>query len=805
MCIRSGISKLCIGSLNVRGIKEESEQTKLADDMQKYRLEILGIQEHHMKGTGVINIKTSDRKNEYEMYYTGPTVNKYHGVGIVIKKDFQAEFDKISDRICVATISLEKERRNLSFISTYAPTLDVSEKHEEIREQYYQDLEKAVRDINNRNMVIIAGDMNAKTGSSNRNYPEAVGRYGKGQTNSSGEYLVEFALQNDLFLTNTRFPHKMCHRTTWTGPERKGDFRDKNGKIRRNPYRNQIDYIMIKNRDLNFVEDSRSYGGINTQSDHKLVKTRLNIRWYRMKVNKSIPGINLHNFKDKENQRRYKEMVKEKLENEEMQNDNPQMKWKTTANACIEAAEEILGRKEKGKKRIDQEMEDLSQLQKKIRDDIEANTKKKDRENLRKQRNEIMNKLHQRKQKLDRESVIEKIEEIEKYKDDSNRMYQVVRQLQPKGKEQIIVNTENGVTASEQKQLEIVTEYFRGVFRKSTEEEVENVQPTEMRTPFNSLEIKTAVKKLKNNKSPGIDEICAEMVKYSPEVVHRRIAEVYNEMARTGEVPQEIIEGILVPLPKPGKPRGPPGNLRPVVLLTILRKILAICMIGRTHERIRSKIPLSQAAYQGGRNTTEHVFTCKILAEKAITSDNYKTNILLLDMSKAFDTVQRNSLVKQLKSILEDDELHMIKILLTDVKLRVRMGKRMGEEIVTNIGVPQGDCLSPILFTLYLANALDETVNHEEHSYSRKYVPDEVLLPENLIDHSYFNQQHKFPVMDQQYADDIGWKGSNASHRMKKIKDEVPTKLEKHNLHVNDWNTEEYEKMRNGPDDWKRC
>ena len=147
----------------------------------------------------------------------------------------------------------------------------------------------------------------------------------------------------------------------------------------------------------------------------------------------------------------------------------------------------------------------------------------------------------------------------------------------------------------------------------------------------------------------------------------------------------------------------------------------------------------------------------------------------------------------------------MIKILLTDVKLRVRMGKRMGEEIVTNIGVPQGDCLSPILFTLYLANALDETVNHEEHSYSRKYVPDEVLLPENLIDHSYFNQQHKFPVMDQQYADDIGWKGSNASHRMKKIKDEVPTKLEKHNLHVNDWNTEEYEKMRNGPDDWKRC
>ena len=82
-------------------------------------------------------------------------------------------------------------------------------------------------------------------------------------------------------------------------------------------------------------------------------------------------------------------------------------------------------------------------------------------------------------------------------------------------------------------------------------------------------------------------------------------------------------------------------------------------------------------------------------------------------MSKAFDTVQRNSLVKQLRSILEEDELHIIKILLTDVKLKVRIGKEMGEEIITNIGVPQGDCLSPILFTLYLANALNDEVQHQ--------------------------------------------------------------------------------------------
>ena len=49
--------------------------------------------------------------------------------------------------------------------------------------------------------------------------------------------------------------------------------------------------------------------------------------------------------------------------------------------------------------------------------------------------------------------------------------------------------------------------------------------------------------------------------------------------------------------------------------------------------------------------------------------------ILMIDMSKAFDTVKRGQLLNDLKEILEDDELHMIQILIQDVKLRVRCGK----------------------------------------------------------------------------------------------------------------------------------
>ncbi len=107
-------------------------------------------------------------------------------------------------------------------------------------------------------------------------------------------------------------------------------------------------------------------------------------------------------------------------------------------------------------------------------------------------------------------------------------------------------------------------------------------------------------------------------------------------------------------------------------------------MIQRTETKIRKRIPVTQAAYQGGRNTTEHVQTCKLLAEKAITSQNYETTVLLLDMSKAFNTVRRNDLLPQLKRVLSDDEVHIMKILLKDVKLVVKMGKHYGEEILTN-------------------------------------------------------------------------------------------------------------------------
>ena len=178
-------------------------------------------------------------------------------------------------------------------------------------------------------------------------------------------------------------------------------------------------------------------------------------------------------------------------------------------------------------------------------------------------------------------------------------------------------------------------------------------------------------------------------------------------------------------------------------------------------------------------------------------------------MSKAFDTVDRGTLFEDLKDILNNDELHMISILLNDVKLSVKCGKVTGENFNTNVGVPQGDCLSPVLFTLYLAKALakeKQQLQHHsvftDHAYAK--TPEDGLLPLHLQDHDYSNYQDHTFIIDQQYADDIGWV-TNSKYRTDKIKTEIPEKLKKRNLQVNNGKTEEFSIKRNGTDDWKKC
>ncbi len=419
--------------------------------------------------------------------------------------------------------------------------------------------------------------------------------------------------------------------------------------------------------------------------------------------------------------------------------------------------------------------------------------------------------------KVEKEKELEsKIENIECCKDDSRRMFAAVRELNKKSDKSILVESEKGFIHNPEQKVKAITNYFENIFAQKDISEVPIIKPEKLKEPITTQEIKSAIKKLKNNKSPGCDDVQAELIKHSPEIVQQHIANILNKAAETGEYPNELKLGQLIPLPKPNKPKGPVKNLRPIILLSVLRKILAIIVVNRTFDRIRKNISVSQAAYSPGRSTTELVFAFKTLAEKAICAEDYTVYLLMLDMSRAFDTIDRGILLKDLSDILNPDELHLVNLLLSNVQLQVKYNNIIGDTFVPDIGSPQGDCASPIWFIFYLHKALSVAQSEFEnprntsldlkhdHIYAKR-VPDDIEHDHNYtkIRTSVPKGQNSF-LIHQQYADDTSW-----ATTVKKVKDSIkdiaPRKLKAKNLLVNNDKTEDYVVSRGGDSKWQEC
>ena len=296
-----------------------------------------------------------------------------------------------------------------------------------------------------------------------------------------------------------------------------------------------------------------------------------------------------------------------------------------------------------------------------------------------------------------------------------------------KSKPIIVTDEKKRVMSTSKKKIEIIAEYFKKALSpEQMKEQIKTYDPCTMEQKFTGEEIEKASRKIRNGKSTGIDKCNAEFIKYAPSSIHNRIAEIYNRVAETGEKVDHMVEGLLTPLPKPGKKKGPPENLRPIILLSVLRKILTICLLERIWDRLEKEIPLEQAAYQSGRSTSEQVLALKLLAEKAILNSDYTIYVMLLDMSKAFDTVNRKTLFENLEKILRKDEIHILSIITNEPELRIKLESKKGSKFKTYQGIMQGDCLSAVLFVYYLSCALreehqkeEDTVQQLDHNYAK--------------------------------------------------------------------------------------
>ena len=124
---------------------------------------------------------------------------------------------------------------------------------------------------------MVIGDVNTETGDTYPRFSESMEKFEKSIRSSNGKHLLEYAMKNNLVLTNTLFPHKMAYRTTWTSYESVRDSLPLSDGTRCNPDRNQIHYTICKNMYKILLQKSRSYGRTVTKTDHKLVKSTLKL------------------------------------------------------------------------------------------------------------------------------------------------------------------------------------------------------------------------------------------------------------------------------------------------------------------------------------------------------------------------------------------------------------------------------------------------------------------------------------------------------------------------------------------------
>ena len=487
---------------------------------------------------------------------------------------------------------------------------------------------------------------------------------------------------------------------------------------------------------------------------------------YETYKGKKSARIKVENLNYKEYQETYTNLIKERIAEVDL-NLTPQESWDKIVEICQAVGKETLGNTRKEKKYENKELENLSKQKEKLRKEIDSCKQKETRKRKTEEKKMIKREMNSIIKTLEQRELETKLNELEESKNDSNKCYKVMNSLRRDSQKKTLCvqNDEGEMVGDEGQKVNLITEYLKKMLAPEEAELGKIYNPTKMRTPFTAEEIKEAAKSLKNGKSTGIDEMNAEYIKYAPIEVHHKIAEIFNRTAETGKNPKELEIGILTPLPKPNKKPGPRDHLRPVILLSVLRKILTITMIKRCWERFERKIPVEQAAYQGGRSTTEQIFAIKMLAEKAIISSSYKVYILLLDMSKAFDSVNRKILFEKLEMILEPDELHLLSILTKTPKLKIKVNQTYGELFETKIGIMQGDCLSAVLFIFYLACCLEKELQN---------IPNKQTL-----------------ILNPKYSDDITY-AATEKENIEYIKTEIPNILKQNNLKVNQSKTEEY-------------
>ena len=176
-----------------------------------------------------------------------------------------------------------------------------------------------------------------------------------------------------------------------------------------------------------------------------------------------------------------------------------------------------------------------------------------------------------------------------------------------------------------------------------------------------------------------------------------------NQSFDTGVFPDRLKNSVVLPIHKNG-PTSCISNYRPISLLPLLSKVFEKSMKCRITDFLNkySIIHPSQFGFRPHQSTSDALAKFVIDVQSSLNK-NLKCAALFLDFKKAFDTVDHRILLIKLKKIgIRGKVLEWFRSYLSTRHMKTVINDCYSEELVVNIGVPQGSILGPILFLVYI-------------------------------------------------------------------------------------------------------
>ena len=260
----------------------------------------------------------------------------------------------------------------------------------------------------------------------------------------------------------------------------------------------------------------------------------------------------------------------------------------------------------------------------------------------------------------------------------------------------------------------------------------------ELNKEFTHDEIIKLINNLKNNKSCGIDNVINEFIKFSPNEFKALLVKLFNIILKTGIIPSSWCISFISPIYKNKGSKSDPDNYRGISLISCLGKLFTAAINDRLTKfvELNKIIGEEQAGFRAGYSTQDHIFALHTIIDIYLNKlNNRKTRLYcaFIDYQKAFDLVDRASLwSKLLLCNINGRIMKLIHNLYQNTKACIKLNNKISSSFNCNIGVRQGNNLSPLLFDLLIndfeneLNTKYQGLSHLNNLFSQVFQNDEI-------------------------------------------------------------------------------